>query len=223
MILSLPKDWEVFIKEELESIQFDNLLLRVQDTYALNSFGIFPPLQLVFNAFEGILPSQVRVVLLGQDPYPTKGHAHGLAFSVDTQVNPLPRSLSNIFKELQNDVGTGFPKHGNLNAWKMEGVLLLNSVLTVVEGKPGSHSGIGWQKFTDAVIHRLSEQNNPMVFMLWGASAQQKVSLINRQKHLILCATHPSPLSAYRGFFGCRHFSQANDFLSLKQRSTIAW
>lgn len=223
MRLNLSNDWLEFLQEDLERMQFAEFLRRINGLYEDNPDGIFPPLPMIFNAFHEVAPKEIRAVILGQDPYPTRGHAHGLAFSVQSHVVPLPKSLNNIFKELQNDVGLELPEHGDLNRWKDQGVLLLNSVLTVQEGQPGSHKHMGWEAFSDAVIHRLSQEFDHLVFFLWGAQALQKSVLIDASKHLILNAPHPSPLAAYRGFFGCRHFSKANEFLASKNLSTIAW
>ncbi|MFM7723436.1 MAG: uracil-DNA glycosylase [Bacteroidota bacterium] len=223
MSLNLPHDWFKFLKKDLDDMKFSELERRMAQVYRDNPHGVFPPMPLVFSAFHNIPPKAIRLVILGQDPYPTRGHAHGLAFSVQPDVVPLPKSLKNIFKELQDDVGLELPLHGNLNRWRDQGVLLLNAVLTIQEGQPGSHNDLGWEAFSDAVIHRLSREQDHLVFLLWGAKAQQKSELIDATKHLILGAPHPSPLSAYRGFFGCRHFSKANEFLASKQRPTIAW
>jgi uracil-DNA glycosylase len=166
---------------------------------------------------------ELKVVILGQDPYPTKGHAHGLCFSVEPGVKPFPKSLLNIFKEIQLDLGLPMPENGNLARWAEQGVLLLNSVLTVEEGKPDSHKAFGWEKFTDAVIQTINEQKTGVVFMLWGSKAISKESFIDSSKHLILKSVHPSPLSAYRGFFGCKHFSKTNEFLRMMEQTEIQW
>lgn len=223
MRLNLPQDWFEFLKKDLVDIKFYELERRIAQVYSDNPQGVFPPMPLVFTAFHNTTPKAIRVVILGQDPYPTRGHAHGLAFSVQPDVAPFPKSLKNIFKELKDDVGLEIPMDGNLNRWRDQGVLLLNTVLTVQEGRPGSHDHLGWEAFSDAVIHRLSREQDHLVFLLWGAKAQQKSGLIDATKHLLLGAPHPSPLSAYRGFFGCRHFSKANEFLASKQRPMIAW
>jgi uracil-DNA glycosylase len=163
------------------------------------------------------------VVILGQDPYPTAGHAHGLSFSVSKHIKPFPKSLNNIFKALSMDLNQVPPEHGDLIHWASQGVLLLNSVLTVAEGKPDSHKGIGWEKFTDAVIKKLSNEKVHLVFLLWGAKAQAKKVLIDTKKHYVLTAPHPSPLSAYRGFFDCKHFSKTNEYLAKNRISMINW
>jgi uracil-DNA glycosylase len=223
MNLNLPNDWLEFLHEDFDKMQFAELQRCIILLYKDNPHAVFPPLPMIFNAFHGVAPKEIRAVILGQDPYPTRGHAHGLAFSVQSDVFPLPKSLKNIFKELQQDINLEPPMHGNLTRWRDQGVLLLNSVLTVQEGQSGSHQRLGWEAFSDAVIHRLSTGLDHAVFMMWGVNAQRKISLINPQKHLILSAPHPSPLSAHRGFFGCRHFSQANAFLASKHLAPIAW
>ena len=183
---------------------------------------ILPHSSLWFNALNSTLPDQVKVVILGQDPYPTPGHAHGLCFSVMPDVKPIPKSLINIFKELQDDLGIE-NHNGHLQSWAEQGVLLLNSVLTVVSGQSNSHQGQGWEEFTDAVINHLNQQTRPMVFVLWGAYAQKKGAIIDSQRHFVLRAPHPSPLSAYRGFFGNKPFSQINQFLKQQNQQEIDW
>lgn len=187
-----------------------------------NGKVIYPPGRFIFHAFNLTPFSKVKVVILGQDPYHGPGQAHGLSFSVPHGVKPPP-SLLNIFKELQSDIGMEKPLHGNLETWASQGVFLLNSMLTVEYNQPGSHQGIGWQRFTDAAIKNLSDQREHLVFMLWGAFAQQKEFLINGNKHLILKAAHPSPFSAHRGFLGCKHFSKANQYLVTHGKSPIVW
>jgi uracil-DNA glycosylase len=166
---------------------------------------------------------KVKVVILGQDPYPTKGHAHGLAFSVDKSVKPLPKSLQNIYKELQSDVSITAPLNGELLHWAEQGVLLLNTVLTVHEGRPDSHSGKGWERFTDAVLTAVNRYTENTVFILWGAKAQAKVSLIDLERHFVIQSPHPSPLSAYRGFFGSKPFSRTNAYLINQGKKPIIW
>jgi len=175
-----------------------------------------------FNAFNYTPLNQVRVVILGQDPYPTPGHAHGLCFSVRSNVQPLPKSLQNIFRELKDDLG--IDNHcGNLMHWSGQGVLLLNAVLTVESGKPGSHHGWGWERLTDKAVQILNEQPRSLIFVLWGAHAQKKGAHIDRDRHHVLAAPHPSPLSAHRGFFGSRPFSKINQFLEAQGRTPIDW
>jgi uracil-DNA glycosylase len=183
---------------------------------------IYPRGDDFFLALDSTPPSSVRVVILGQDPYHGPDQAHGLSFSVKNGVR-IPPSLSNIFTELESDLGIKRPSHGDLTGWAMQGVLLLNSVLSVEQGRAGSHQGKGWEHFTDAVVSALSNSERPLVFMLWGAQAQRKGAAIDQQRHCILKAPHPSPLSAYRGFFGCRHFSQANAFLGAQGLQPVDW
>lgn len=184
--------------------------------------AVYPPGAHIFSALDSTPPDQVRVVILGQDPYHGPGQAHGLCFSVQRGV-PVPPSLANMYKELNADVGCTIPTHGYLQAWAEQGVLLLNAVLTVERGQAGAHQGQGWERFTDRVVQALNEQPQPIAFMLWGAHAQRKGQGIDAQRHLILKAPHPSPLSAHRGFFGCRHFSRANQWLIEHGRQPIDW
>ena len=183
---------------------------------------IYPPGDLIFNALNSTPFEQVRVVILGQDPYHGPGQAHGLCFSVLPGVR-TPPSLANIYREIQSDLGIAQPTHGNLQSWADQGVLLLNAVLTVESGQAGSHQGKGWEVFTDAVVQALTDGREGLVFMLWGSYAQKKGAVIDRRKHLVLKAPHPSPLSAHRGFLGCKHFSQANDYLQQNQQKPIDW
>ena len=183
---------------------------------------VYPPGAQIFNAFEHTPFDQVKVVILGQDPYHGPGQAHGLCFSVPEGVPPPP-SLINIFKEISRDFGTPMSRNGNLEHWADQGVLLLNATLTVVQGQAGAHQGKGWERFTDAVIDRLNRERDGLVFMLWGSYAQKKGVLIDRQRHLVLTAPHPSPLSAHRGFIGCGHFSRANSWLQEKGQTPIDW
>lgn len=183
---------------------------------------IFPHSSLWFNALNSTPLNQVKVVILGQDPYPTPGHAHGLCFSVMPDVNPLPKSLVNIFQELKNDLGI-INHNGCLQGWANQGVLLLNSVLTVESGRPNSHQGKGWETFTDKVISVVNTLDHPVVFVLWGAYAQKKGAIIDESRHLVIRAPHPSPLSAHRGFFGSRPFSKINHFLKQQGQSEINW
>jgi uracil-DNA glycosylase len=185
-------------------------------------FRVFPPGPAIFNAFNHTAFSAVKVVLLGQDPYHGYGQAHGLCFSVPEGV-PKPPSLLNIFKELNSDLGVPSPSHGNLTKWALQGVLLLNATLTVRENQAGSHQGKGWETFTDAAISALSEKREGLIFMLWGNYAISKRELVDNSKHFILTAPHPSPLSASRGFFGCRHFSQTNNLLKQMGKEPVDW
>lgn len=182
----------------------------------------YPPGAQIFNALNTTPFEQVRVVILGQDPYHGPGQAHGLCFSVQPGVR-VPPSLANIYRELQADLGLAPPAHGYLQTWAEQGVLLLNAVLTVERGQAGSHQGKGWETFTDAIVELLNDEREGLVFLLWGSYALKKGAVIDRKKHLVLTAPHPSPLSAYRGFLGCRHFSLANEYLQEQQHSPIDW
>lgn len=183
---------------------------------------IHPPGRLIFNAFDHTPFDEVKVVILGQDPYHGPGQAHGLSFSVPRGVPPPP-SLQNIFRELQRDLGLPMPRHGNLEHWADQGVLLLNATLTVEQGRAGSHQNQGWEQFTDAAIAHLNREREGLVFMLWGSYAQKKGSIIDRRRHLVLTAPHPSPLSAHRGFIGCGHFSRAIEYLAARGQAPIDW
>lgn len=183
---------------------------------------IYPPGKLIFNALDSTPFGQVRVVIIGQDPYHGPGQAHGLCFSVPQGVRPPP-SLANIYRELAEDIGGFVPTHGNLQAWADQGVLLLNAVLTVERGQANAHQGKGWERFTDRIVDQLNRHGEHLVFMLWGSYAQKKGAAIDRNRHLVLAAPHPSPLSAHRGFFGCRHFSKANAWLTSHGRQPIDW
>ncbi|MEN9291626.1 MAG: hypothetical protein RLZZ357_1470 [Bacteroidota bacterium] len=221
--IQIDESWRAVLAAEFEKPYFAELIQKVRAAYQEKPQQIFPKGAQIFRAFDACPFHQVKVVILGQDPYPTKGHAHGLCFSVEPNLRPLPKSLNNIFKELQADLSVPFPENGNLIAWAQQGVLLLNSVLTVEEGLPDSHKNFGWETFTDAVIAQVNAQKNNVVFILWGAKAAQKASFIDNSKHLILKSVHPSPLSAHRGFFGCRHFSKTNAFLRMTQQQEIQW
>jgi len=183
---------------------------------------IYPPGAQIFNALNSTPFEQVRVVILGQDPYHGPGQAHGLCFSVQPGVR-IPPSLANIYREMQSDLGLAPPTHGYLQSWAEQGVLLLNAVLTVERGQAGSHQGKGWETFTDAIVELLNDEREGLVFMLWGSYALKKGAVIDRKKHLVLTAPHPSPLSAYRGFLGCRHFSRANEYIQEHQHPPIDW
>ena len=183
---------------------------------------IYPPGGQIFNALDSTPFKRVRVVIIGQDPYHGPGQAHGLCFSVPQGVKPPP-SLANIYRELSEDIGGFSPTHGNLQAWAGQGVLLLNAVLTVERGQANAHQGKGWERFTDGIVDALNRNGQNLVFMLWGSYAQKKGAAIDRNRHLVLAAPHPSPLSAHRGFFGCRHFSRANAWLDRHGRQPIDW
>lgn len=183
---------------------------------------IYPESKNIFNAFNSTPLDQVKVVILGQDPYHGPGQAHGLCFSVKPGI-PAPPSLQNIYKEIHRDLQLPIPRHGFLQAWANQGVFLLNATLTVEQGRAGAHQGMGWEQFTDSAIQLVNEQREGVVFLLWGSYAQKKAQLIDSRKHLILRAPHPSPLSAYRGFMGCGHFSQANEYLLRQGETPIDW
>ena len=193
----------------------------VKDEYSKTV--IYPPADDIFNAFHFTPLSKVKVLILGQDPYHNENQAHGLSFSVPESQRDIPPSLQNIYKELQSDCGCYIPDNGYLKKWADQGVLLLNTVLTVRAHQAGSHQGKGWEQFTDAIIQAVNEQDRPIVYLLWGKPAQSKISMLTNPKHLILTAPHPSPLSAYRGFFGCKHFSKTNEFLKEKGIEPIDW
>jgi len=223
MSVNIEASWKAVLSEEFEKPYFTKLTAQVKDRYAQNKGAVFPKGSEIFRAFELCTFPNTKVVILGQDPYPTRGHAHGLSFSVNDEVKPFPKSLNNIFKEITDDLGKPVPENGNLARWARQGVLLLNTVLTVEEGQPDSHKGMGWESFTDRVIERLSSEKEHVVFLLWGAKAAVKEQWIDSSKHLVLKSVHPSPLSAYRGFFGCKHFSQVNSYLSGNQLPSIEW
>ena len=213
--------WLAALNDEFKSDYFKKLKLFLLDEKK-QSATYFPPGNLIFNAFNLCPFDQVKVVILGQDPYHGPGQAHGLCFSVPAGVPPPP-SLKNIFAELKSDLDLSVPNHGNLEKWASQGVLLLNSSLTVREHLPGSHFGKGWETFTDAVIQTISNKKENVVFILWGSPAQKKGQVVDANKHLVLKAPHPSPLSSYRGFFGCKHFSKTNEYLINHKLKPINW
>ncbi len=213
-------NWQEFINREAEKEYFKKLLKFVNKEYATKQ--IYPPKELVFNAFKNCDFNNVKVVILGQDPYHQKGQAHGLSFSVGKNIM-IPKSLINIYKELNSDLGCPVPKHGYLMKWEKEGVFLLNTILTVEDSKPLSHANMGWEIFTDHVIEALNERETPLVFILWGNFAKRKLPLINRKKHLVIMGAHPSPLSAHNGFFNSKPFSQCNEFLVNNGLKPIDW
>jgi uracil-DNA glycosylase len=217
----LEASWKVRLEDYLRRPDMQALaaFLRVQKT---DGKHIYPPGPAIFSAFDHTPFDAVRVVILGQDPYHGPGQAHGLCFSVPAGVR-VPPSLDNIFKEIQRDLGIARPDHGCLTPWADRGVLLLNSVLTVEEGRAGAHQGKGWEGFTDAAIAALNREREGLVFLLWGAYAQRKGSLIDRNRHCVLTSVHPSPLSAHRGFLGCGHFSAANQYLESHGQAPIDW
>ena len=218
---AISNDWLVPLSEEFKKPYYKELYNRIRDEYA--HYQIFPAPGDIFNAFHYTPLSQVKVVILGQDPCHNVGQAHGLCFSVQKGVE-IPPSLVNIYKELETDLGCYIPNNGYLEKWARQGVLLLNTVLTVRAHQANSHSGIGWEQFTDAAIRAVDQVDHPVVFMLWGGPARKKTALLHANpQHLVLEAPHPSPLSAYRGFFGCRHFSIANRFLQEHGMEPIDW
>lgn len=217
----IDNDWLTAISGEFKKEYYRKLYEFVKDEYSKTV--IYPPADDIFNAFHFTPLSKVKVLILGQDPYHNENQAHGLSFSVPESQRDIPPSLQNIYKELQSDCGCYIPDNGYLKKWADQGVLLLNTVLTVRAHQANSHQGRGWEQFTDAVIQAVNAQDRPIVYMLWGSPAQKKIPMLNNQKHLILKAPHPSPLSAYRGFFGCHHFSQANKFLSDNGIEPIDW
>ncbi len=216
----LEESWKEVLKDEFTKPYFTNLKTFLVEEK--RKFTVFPPGNQIFNAFDCTPFNAVKVVVLGQDPYHGSGQAHGLCFSVPFGI-PQPPSLVNIFKEIQQDLGIAIPKHGNLERWAKQGVLLLNATLTVRANQAGSHQKRGWEQFTDAAISQLSEQREGLVFLLWGAYAQAKTQIIDTTKHHVLTAPHPSPLSAHRGFLGCGHFSKTNEFLKSKGIHGIDW
>jgi uracil-DNA glycosylase len=219
----INETWQEVLKDEFSKDYFKKLSEFLEEEYHRNTSKIFPEISELFNAFNLCSYSCIKVVILGQDPYPTKRHAHGLAFSVNNDVQPLPKSLKNIFFELKSDVGVDKFENGCLTNWASQGVLLLNTVLTVEEGKPQSHCNKGWELFSDAVIGLLNQNKSNLVYLLWGNNAIQKEHLIDSKKNLILKAPHPSPLSSYRGFFGCKHFSKTNAYLVEMGKTAIEW
>ena len=217
---AINNDWLEAVGKEFHQPYYSELYNFVKSEYS--KAVIYPNSEDIFNAFHFTPLGNVKAVILGQDPYHNEGQAHGLCFSVKPQVE-IPPSLVNIYKELQEDLGCYIPNNGYLEKWARQGVLLLNTVLTVRAHQANSHQGMGWERFTDAVIQAVNAQDKPIVFLLWGRPAQLKRSMLNNPKHLVLEAPHPSPLSAYRGFFGSKHFSKTNDFLSKHGIEPIDW
>ena len=221
MDVRINDTWKEVLKPEFSKPYFLEIVNFLR-TEKMAGKTIFPPGSLIFNAFNTTPFDKVKVVLIGQDPYHGHGQAHGLSFSVQNGVVPPP-SLMNIYKELQSDIGCKIANHGNLTHWADQGVLLLNASLTVRANEPMSHSRMGWASFTDAVIRKISDEKDHVVFLLWGKFAQEKQVLIDETKHLVLKAAHPSPLSAHNGFFGCKHFSKANEWLVKQGIDPIDW
>lgn len=221
MEVQIEASWKAVLNQEFEKPYFEKIVSFLKQEKQAGQI-IYPEGKNIFHAFEKTPFHNVKAVILGQDPYHGAGQAHGLCFSVPVGI-PAPPSLVNIFKELNTDLQIPIPTHGNLEKWASQGILLLNATLTVRANQAASHAHIGWQSFTDKVIQTLSEQKENLVFILWGNYAKQKTVLINAQKHLILTAAHPSPLSAFNGFFGCKHFSKTNEYLSQYQLTPIDW
>lgn len=219
-MIHFNNEWDALLKDEFEKDYYLNLRKFLKQEYKQHT--IFPDMYDIYNALKYTSYSDVKAVILGQDPYHRRGQAHGLCFSVKKGVTPPP-SLKNIFQEIQSDLGIAPPSHGELTQWTKEGILLLNTVLTVREGAANSHKNKGWETFTDRVIRLLNDREKPIVFLLWGANAREKTALITNPQHKILTCAHPSPLSAFNGFFECRHFSQTNRFLQEIGSPEINW
>lgn len=220
MEVKIASTWKSLLSDEFQEPYFHQLTTFLRDEY--KSQTIYPRGPDIFKAFDRCDFDGIKVVIIGQDPYHGPGQANGLCFSVSEGVR-IPPSLINIFKEIRNDLGKPIPPSGNLERWAEQGVLLLNATLTVKAHTPGSHQNRGWERFTDAVIRKISEEREGVVFLLWGAYAQKKGEIIDRNKHLVLMSAHPSPFSADRGFFGCKHFSKANAYLKSKGKKEIEW
>ena len=221
-MVRIEEGWKEALKDEFEKPYFNTLTQKVKEEYANPNYRIFPPGGKIFAAFDECPFENTKVVIIGQDPYHGYGQANGLCFSVAPGVK-MPPSLVNIFNEVSSDTGAPFPNDGDLSRWARQGVLLLNSSLTVRESCAASHSGIGWEEFTDAVVDKLNKEKENLVFILWGSHAIKKGEKIDRNKHLVLTSPHPSPLSAHRGFFGNHHFSKANDYLVQHSKTPIVW
>ena len=220
MDVKIEQSWKTRLQNEFEKEYFINLTNFVKKEYA--SFTVYPPGQLIFNAFDKCTFENVKVVILGQDPYHGPGQAHGLCFSVKDGI-AFPPSLINIYKEINNDLDTSLPDSGNLERWAEQGVLLLNATLTVRAGQAGSHQNKGWELFTDEIVQLVAKEKNNVVFILWGSYAQRKGETIDRTKHLVLESPHPSPFSASRGFFGNKHFSKTNKYLEEHGMKPVEW
>lgn len=217
----LTNDWSLALKDEFNKPYYRDLYRFVKEEYSTKV--VYPPADDIFNALHLTPLKDVKVLILGQDPYHNEHQAHGLSFSVLPDQKDIPPSLQNIYKELQEDLGCYIPNNGYLKKWADQGVLMLNTVLTVRAHEPNSHQGRGWEHFTDAIIQAVNQKDEPVVYMLWGKPAQSKIPMLTNPKHLILKAPHPSPLSAYRGFFGCKHFSRCNEFLAQNGLEPIDW
>jgi uracil-DNA glycosylase len=220
MQVKIEESWKKRLAHEFEKPYFKALISFIKAEF--NTHTLYPPAGKIFNAFQKCTFDNTEVVIIGQDPYHGAGQANGLCFSVNDGI-PMPPSLKNIFLEIKDDLGKPIPASGNLERWANQGVLLLNATLTVRANEAGSHQNKGWEEFTDEVIRLVSEEKENLVFMLWGAYAQKKGTIISEKKHLILKAAHPSPFAAHKGFFGCRHFSKANEYLRKKGKREIEW
>ncbi len=218
---AIKNDWLPCVQREVKKDYYKQLYSFVKQEYS--EHVIYPPSDDIFNAMHYTPLSKVKVVIIGQDPYHEENQAHGLSFSVPQSQKKIPPSLQNIYKEMQDDMGCYIPNNGYLKKWADQGVLLLNTVLTVRAHEAFAHKDKGWEQFTDALIREVNAQDRPIVYLLWGSPAQKKSAMLDNPKHLILKAPHPSPLSVYRGFFGCRHFSQCNDFLVANGETPIDW
>lgn len=221
-MVNLGNDWDTLLKDEFQKEYYQSIRKFLVEEYNSPKYPIYPPMHDIFNALKYTSYKDAKVVILGQDPYHGEGQAHGLCFSVKKGVTPPP-SLINIFKEQVDDVGVTIPSHGELTTWATQGVLLLNTVLTVRGGQPNSHANKGWEILTDKIIELLNQKEEPLVFLLWGNNAKNKKKLLNNPKHLVLTAPHPSPLSAYHGWFGCKHFSKTNEYLIQNNKEPINW
>lgn len=219
-MVNIGNSWDELLKEEFQKEYYRKLREFLKVEY--RSYTVYPDMWDIFNSLKYADYNGLKAVIIGQDPYHEPGQAHGLAFSVK-KGTAIPPSLQNIYKELQSDLGIQPASHGELTSWARQGVLLLNNALTVRRGQANSHRGKGWEQLTDAIIQKVNQKNAPVVYLLWGANAREKTKLINNPDHLILTAAHPSPLSAYNGFFGCKHFSKANEFLKNKGVGEIDW
>lgn len=222
MMVKIEESWKRELGEEFEKPYFRQLAEYVRSEYSNPAYRVYPPAGKIFEAFNATPFDDVKVVIIGQDPYHGPGQANGLCFSVNPSI-PFPPSLLNIFKEIQAETGKPIPTDGDLSRWARQGVLLLNSSLTVREHTPKSHSGIGWETLTDAAVRKLAQERDGLVFLLWGADAIRKGSFIDRGRHLVLTSPHPSPLSAHRGFFGNGHFLKANEYLASQGKTPIDW
>lgn len=218
--VKIAPSWKSKLNQEFQKPYFEQLIQFVKQEYQVGT--VYPPGKQIFRAFDCVDFDDLKVVIIGQDPYHGPGQANGLCFSVHEGIS-MPPSLKNIFKEIHNDLGKPIPQNGELERWAMQGVLLLNATLTVRASSPGSHQNKGWESFTDAIIRQISDEKSNVVFLLWGAYAQKKGEIIDRNKHLVLMSAHPSPFSADRGFFGCKHFSKTNAYLKSKGIKEIDW